>query len=99
MAFGLKRAELKLWQEKVLAGEIAFLTHYWQDERFPESVTVTKIGCNDLERLKEWGRAYNLPEEWIDMHPKYPHYDLFGEIQRDILLKEGQIEQIEKFNL
>ncbi len=32
------------------------LTHYWQDERFPGCYTVTKVGCNDLEKLVTWGK-------------------------------------------
>lgn len=99
MAFGIDRKELRTWQKKVLAGEIAFLTHYWLDERFPESTCVTKVGCSDLEKLIQWGESYQLKKEWIDMDPKYPHYDLFGSIQKEILEKEGQIDQIIRFNL
>lgn len=56
MAFGIKRHEIKEWKRKIDAGEIAFLTHYWLDDRFPGSKTVTKVGCHDLERLADWGK-------------------------------------------
>ena len=46
MAFGIKRHELNEWKRKTLNGEIAFLTHYWYDQRFPEYYSVTKVGCN-----------------------------------------------------
>ncbi len=42
MAFGVKREELNRWKQAVKRGEIAFLTHYWLDDRFPEAKTVTK---------------------------------------------------------
>lgn len=99
MAFGINRAELKQWKAKVRNGQIAFLTHYWLDDRFPGCNTVTKVGCNDVERLKAWGRQHGLREEWIDYKASYPHYDLFGEQQRKILEREGVWEQIERFNL
>ncbi|WP_156289156.1 hypothetical protein [Oceanobacillus salinisoli] len=99
MAFGLKRDELRAWQEKVRCGKIAFLTHYWMDERFPESYTVTKVGCSDLEKLQKWGEKYGLDSKWIHRDDKYPHFDLFGEYQREVLYKEKQFEQIERFNL
>ncbi|KPC98263.1 hypothetical protein LR69_03534 [Geobacillus sp. BCO2] len=51
MAFGIRRHELAAWKEKVKRGEIAFLTHYWYDERFPHCTTVTKVGCADVENL------------------------------------------------
>lgn len=49
MAFGIRRHELIAWQQTVLQGKIAFLTHYWIDDRFPGCRTVTKAGCADLE--------------------------------------------------
>ena len=63
MAFGINRQELRVWKQKVSSGEIAFLTHYWIDERFPGSYTVTKVGCSHLEKLIAWGKRYNLKEE------------------------------------
>lgn len=99
MAFGINRAELKKWQQSVLANEIAFITHYWLDERFPHATSVTKVGCADLNKLIEWGKQYQLRPEWIDLDPKYPHYDLFAPIQKEILTSEGHFDQIERFQL
>ena len=90
MAFGINRIELTAWKMKVEAGEIAFITHYWLDDRFPNCKTVTKVGCNDIEKLSAWGRQYGLKPEWIDGRKKsYPHYDLLGEKRIEILTKEG----------
>lgn len=98
MAFGIKREELQKWKEQIDKGEIAFLTHYWQDERFPNVMTVTKVGCNDLEKLKSWGRKYGLKPEWIHIRKDgYSHFDLIGERQKEILLKENLHNHIEKF--
>lgn len=99
MAFGINRKELQYWKQEVANNKIAFLTHYWQDKRFPGCFTVTKVGCRDIKKLTEWGSQYGLRPEWIDYYQHYPHYDLFGERQKDILQKEGQWEQLEKFNL
>ncbi len=99
MAFGIDRKELNHWKEQVKNGEIAFLTHYWLDDRFPDCNTVTKVGCNDVEKLKAWGRKHGLSDEWIDYKTNYPHYDLFGEYQRKILRREKIWDQIERFNL
>ncbi len=33
------------------------------------------------------------------MDPKYPHFDLFAPIQKEILAKEGYTDQIKRFNL
>lgn len=90
MAFGINRDELVEWKAKIQRGEIAFLTHYWIDDRFPGCTTVTKAGCNDLEKLAEWGRKYGLRPEWIDKRKKeYPHFDLVGMKQAEVLEKEG----------
>lgn len=100
MAFGVKRAELEAWKKRADSGEIAFLTHYWLDDRFPDSKTVTKAASADIEKLKAWGASYGFKPEWIDSrHNGYPHYDLFGEIQRTVLKKEGIWDQIERFHL
>ncbi len=99
MAFGVKRDELIAWKKKVKNGEIAFLTHYWLDDRFPNSKTVTKVGCAKVEKLKEWGRKYGLKPEWIHKDEKYPHFDLIGKFQKDILVQEGIMDQIERFKL
>lgn len=99
MAFGLKRIELKQWKQQVKNGEIAIITHFWLDDRFPDSTSVTKVGCSDLKKLKEWGKKYNLKPEWIDHKPEFPHYDLFQPYQLEVLKAEGKIDQIERFNL
>lgn len=95
MAFGISRKELQEWKKKVDNGEIAFLTHYWVDDRFPESKTVTKVGCNDLHKLMEWGRQYGLKPEWIDRRKDgYSHFDLLGAKQKEILKKEGLLQHL-----
>lgn len=99
MAFGINRSELKKWKGKVNQGEIAFLTHYWQDPRFPNCFTVTKVGCNDLAKLTDWGHQYGLPAHWMDKRDQYPHFDLFGAKQVAILLSEKKWEQIKHFRL
>jgi hypothetical protein len=97
VAFGLRRDELKKWKTKVEKGEIAFLTHYWLDERFPGCTSVTKVGCADIDKLIAWGQNYNLNPDWIHRDEKYPHFDLFGERQKEILIKEGIEEQLRHF--
>lgn len=97
MAFGINREELKKWKQNVREGRIAIITHYWQDDRFPESTSVTKVGCNDLAKLMKWGKKYNLRAEWIHLDEKFPHFDLFGAKQREILKAENKIDQIERF--
>lgn len=90
MAFGIKKDELQEWKRKIDEGEIAFLTHYWLDYRFPNANTVTKVGCQDLGKLAEWGKKYGLRKEWIHLRKDgYSHFDLIGEIQKEILYKEG----------
>ncbi|WP_160723462.1 hypothetical protein [Bacillus sp. USDA818B3_A] len=95
MAFGIKRKELLEWKKRIDQGEIAFLTHFWLDERFPECKTVTKVGCLDLDKLAAWGKKYGLKKEWIH-HRKdgYSHFDLLGEWQTEILQKEGLSEHL-----
>src|SRR5699024_11705557 len=66
MAFGINREQLERWKEQVVKGEIAVITHYWEDERFPGCTSVTKVGCSNLEKLKEWGETYKLKSTWID---------------------------------
>ena len=99
MAFGIKREELALWKTKISRGEIAFLTHYWKDDTFPGSVTVTKVGCVSVGKLAQWGSKYGLKKEWIHYRDSYPHYDLFGERQKEILSKEGLQDHIIRFRL
>lgn len=98
MAFGIKRHELLSWKEEVLRGEIAFLTHYWLDDRFPGCKTVTKVGCSDVDLLIKWGAQYGLKEEWIDYKENYPHFDLFGHHQEMIMRKEGILDQLHRFS-
>ncbi|RCW63780.1 hypothetical protein [Saliterribacillus persicus] len=99
MAFGITRATLKEWKQTVKKGKIAFLTHYWIDERFPNCNTVTKVGCADLNLLIKWGEKYQLQPEWIHRDPQFPHFDLFGDIQLKILKEENQWEDIWRFEL
>ena len=99
MAFGINRSELKTWKQKIKNGEIAFLTHYWLDDRFPGCDTVTKVGCSDIDKLTIWGEKYGLKKSWIHERQNFPHFDLFGEIQAKILLSEGKWEQIKRFKL
>lgn len=98
MAFGITRKELLKWKRTVSNGEIAFLTHHWLDHRFPQYSSVTKVGCSCKETLINWGKKYNLSPEWIH-DGKYPHFDLMGHRQVEILSEEGLNSHIEKFNL
>jgi hypothetical protein len=98
MAFGITRRQLNNWKRKIDQGEIAFITHYWADDRFPEVKTVTKVGCRDIERLARWGAQYGLKKEWIHIRADgYSHYDLLGDKQRAILQKEGKLDQLAFF--
>ncbi len=97
MAFGITRAELTAWKKAVRSGEIAFLTHYWHDERFPDFRTVTKIGCANIRKLIAWGESKGLQKEWIDWYPGYPHFDVFGEWERLLLKEAGLKDQYERF--
>jgi len=99
MAFGIRRQELEAWKAAVSRGEIAFLTHYWLDPRFPGCKTVTKVGCADLSRLSDWCRSHGLPPRYIHNRSPFPHFDLLGPRQGEILLAEGQEEQARRFGL
>ncbi|MFC5711875.1 hypothetical protein ACFPU1_03695 [Thalassorhabdus alkalitolerans] len=96
MAFGIRREELKEWKRKASNGEIAFITHFWYDPRFPDCDTVTKVGCSNVKALISWGKQYGLKEEWIHLRKPYPHFDLLGEKQAEILQKEGKQSQLLK---
>ncbi|KAB8138831.1 hypothetical protein F9U64_04220 [Gracilibacillus oryzae] len=96
MAFGIDRKTLTEWKENVKNGKISFLTHYWIDERFPGCTTVTKVGSNDLNKLIQWGKQYGLQKEWIHLDSNYPHFDLFGERQEQILSAENKSDQLER---
>ncbi|GAE91504.1 hypothetical protein JCM21714_454 [Gracilibacillus boraciitolerans JCM 21714] len=100
MAFGIDRKTLMTWKNEVSNGNIAIITHYWLDDRFPGCKTVTKVGCSDYQKLIRWGgKKYGLRKEWIHHNPDFPHFDLFGEKQKQILEREDEWEQINKFNL
>lgn len=99
MAFGIKRQELNEWKNAVGRGELAFLTHFWLDPRFPGMTTVTKVGCSDLARLKRWCEQHGLPSRYIHNRDPFPHFDLMGPRQKEILLREGLEEQVERFKL
>lgn len=97
MAFGIKRTQLTKWKTDVEAGQIAFITHFWFDSRFPEEKSVTKVGCSNLQKLILWGSKYGLKAEWIHERATYPHFDLIGDKQRTIMEQEGRIEELHKF--
>jgi len=100
LAFGISRKELQQWKRDIDNGKVAFLTHYWMDDRFPNCKTVTKAGCRDLNKLQEWGRKYGLKREWIHVREDgYSHFDLLGERQKEILIKENLFDHIKRFNL
>lgn len=98
MAFGIKRDELIKWKEAVQSGEIAFITHYWYSPRWPNYKTVTKAGCADIEKLARWGAQYGLQREWIHERKTYPHFDLIGDRQIEIMEKENKLGQLNRFN-
>lgn len=97
MAFGLRKEDICEWKMKIDQGEIAFLTHYWIDDRFPGCNTVTKVGCSDLNKLIAWGKKHGLKPEWIDYRDDgYSHFDLVGERQNEILNKENLLAQLRR---
>jgi hypothetical protein len=99
MAFGITREELRQWKEQVTRGEIAYLTHYWFEPRFPDCRTVTKVGCSDVERLVAWCLENGLNPGYIHRRQPYPHFDLIGDKQRDILRRERLWDQLIRFGL
>lgn len=99
MAFGIKRDEMERWKAAVARGEIAYLTHFWVDRRFPGIRTVTKVGCSDLAKLSRWCKVHGLNPRHIHARTEFPHYDLMGAKQREVLLKENQLEQLERFGM
>lgn len=99
MAFGISRTELKEWKAAVAKGEIAFLTHYWLDPRFPGMRTVTKVGCSDLDKLADWCRANGLNPKYIHARDEYPHFDLLGHKQAEVLKKEKLHRHMERFGI
>jgi hypothetical protein len=99
MAFGIKRTELQLWKAAVTRGEIAFLTHYWVDLRFPGITTVTKVGCSNLVTLTEWCVINGLNPKYIHNRRPYPHFDLIGLKQKEILVQEQLWSHLERFHI
>lgn len=100
MAFGIKRAELVKWKQDIDNGKIAFLTHFWVDDRFSQMKTVTKVGALSIDQLYKWGSQYGLKKEWIHIREDgYSHYDLIGHTQLEILEAEGLTEHIKRFRL
>ncbi|MFC4767832.1 hypothetical protein [Effusibacillus consociatus] len=99
MAFGITREELTQWKNAVKKGEIAFLTHFWLDPRFPGVNTVTKVGCADIKRLSKWCVENGLNPRYIHNRSPFPHYDLIGSKQKEILQKERLWHHLERFRL
>lgn len=99
MAFGISRAELSAWKRAVSRNEIAYLTHYWIDPRFPHIHCVTKVGCADLHKLQQWCKLHDLPVQYIHQREPFPHFDLIGPKQKEILAEAGLHSHIERFRL
>ncbi|MFC4778573.1 hypothetical protein ACFO9Q_17400 [Paenibacillus sp. GCM10023252] len=99
MAFGITRAEMKQWKERAGSGQIAFLTHYWLDPRYPGMKTVTKVGCSDLDKLSEWCKEQGLPPKYIHRRSEYPHFDLMGPKQKEVLTRLQLWDHINRFSL
>ncbi|GED27589.1 hypothetical protein BAG01nite_36910 [Brevibacillus agri] len=99
MAFGISRLELNQWKQAVQRGEIAFLTHYWLDPRFPGIKTVTKVGCADTQKLADWCTANGLNPAYIHHRQPFPHFDLIGPRQKEILQRTGLGDHLERFRL
>jgi hypothetical protein len=99
MAFGISREELSQWKDAVARGEICFLTHFWLDKRFPQFKTVTKVGCSNIERLTLWCKTYELNPTYIHKRFHFPHFDLIGPKQKEVLQNEGMWEQLKRFKM
>lgn len=99
MAFGISRDELNDWKRRVAEGQIAFLTHYWYEPRFPGIKTVTKVGCSDVTELRSWCINNGLNPDYIHHRDEYPHYDLIGSKQKDILIQEQLWDHIRRFGI
>ena len=76
-----------------------FLTHYWYDKRFPEFNTVTKVGRSNIQRLEDWCVSNGLNPEYIHYRLPYPHFDLIGPKQTELLHKYRLEEHIARFGL
>ncbi|MBH5318173.1 hypothetical protein I6N90_10170 [Paenibacillus sp. GSMTC-2017] len=99
MAFGISRDELNKWKSAVTKGDIAFLTHYWLDTRFPGIKTVTKVGCSDLDKLSNWCRQNGLNPAYIHTRERFPHFDLIGKKQAEVLFRENLFDHLERFQI
>jgi hypothetical protein len=99
MAFGINRHELAQWKAAVIREEIAFITHYWLDPRFPMFHTVTKVGCSNKDILSQWCLSHGLNPKYIHDRAPFPHFDLMGPKQKEILQKEGLDNQIKRFKI
>ncbi|WP_211747640.1 hypothetical protein [Paenibacillus sp. Marseille-Q4541] len=99
MAFGIRRSELEEWKNQVREGQIAYLTHYWIDPRFPSIKSVTKVGCSDLKRLQNWCKEHDLDPKYIHHRNPFPHFDLLGPRQKEILKQEMLHHHIQRFKL
>lgn len=99
MAFGITRAELAAWKAKVRQGEVSLLTHFWLHPRYPSIKTVTKAGCADLNALLTWGEPYELERKHLHLRNEFPHFDLIGDKQGEILAREGLWDQIIRFRI
>jgi hypothetical protein len=99
VAFGINRAELNEWKDKVARGETAFLTHYWYDPRFPDFRTVTKVGNSNVDRLTEWCIANGLNPKYIHNRPPFPHFDLMGHKQIEILINKNLQHHLDRFKI
>ncbi|MFC7370721.1 hypothetical protein ACFQPF_03420 [Fictibacillus iocasae] len=97
MAFGISREELAAWKRDASDGQIAFLTHFWHDSRFPQYRSVTKAACCDIQKLILWGKEYGLPKEYIHHREDYPHFDLMGKKQLEVMKKENRLHEISRF--
>ncbi|MBB3114596.1 hypothetical protein FHS18_006718 [Paenibacillus phyllosphaerae] len=75
------------------------MTHYWRDDRFPHMRTVTKVGCSDLARLAAWCTENGLNPGYIHRRDEYPHFDLLGSKQKEILRREGLTSHLERFRI
>jgi hypothetical protein len=99
MAFGISRKELTDWKEAVARGEISFLTHFWYDVRFPNYTSITKVGCANMETLMLWCIKNDLNPQYIHKRNNFPHFDVIGPKQKEILQSEGLWEHLKRFKL
>ncbi|MDQ0299248.1 hypothetical protein J2S78_001668 [Salibacterium salarium] len=99
MAFGINKRELENWKQQAQKEEIALITHFWYDPKFPHYHSVTKAANSNVNKLAEWGLQYGLKPEWIHHRDPFPHFDLLGEKQVQVLKEEGKYSQIERFCL